>query len=323
MRVESVRTSPFRDRTVRLQFFGVLTVLCGTAWILIGLLPLLLPLVGPISAASDLPSLLMSVATNALLGGVLIGVGIGSMRRRRWVQPMMLIIAWTWLIGGVLSTALVVPLLDNVLALASGSGASPEPREVLVFKSLFTGVVVTLGILLPALYIWAYRERDVLRTCEIANPAPAWTERCPSTVLGLSVMLGAAAVLCLPLAFKPVVPWFGRLLTGWTGALFLLLGAVGALWLARSTFRLSMAGWWSTTLLMTVLGFSVTVTFLWIEPAAYYRELGFPEEQVELLDHPSIRRVLVGGTAVLTLVSLGYMAAIRKHFVAVSGRTHA
>jgi hypothetical protein len=53
-----------------------------------------------------------------------------------------------------------------------------------------------------------------------------------------------------------------------------------------------------------------------VEAAAYYRALGYPEVQVEWLARSAVssRPVTVGGTVALTLASLVYMLAIRKHF---------
>jgi hypothetical protein len=317
LRPDAGPDASFRDRTVRLQLFGTLAVLCGGVCVVLGLLHLLLILVGgEESLELDPASLVMSALTYGLIGAILIWAGVGSLRRRRWVRSLMLILGWTWLIAGVLGTLVVVVMLDDLLMLAFADLELPPPAYATTIKVVLVLLTAGTGVALPLAFIWAYREPDVLKTCAAADPVPDWTARCPLPVLGLSFGLAAVAILCLPLAVRPAVPCFGRLVTGWAGGLLLVLGGAVAALLARSTFKLSVAGWWGTTLLLILVGVSVAVTFLRVDAAEYYRALGYPEQQLEVLGRSvvSSRWVTVGGTAALTLLSLVYMAAIRTHF---------
>jgi hypothetical protein len=65
---------------------------------------------------------------------------------------------------------------------------------------------------------------------------------------------------------------------------------------------------------MTVVGASTVVTLVRVDPLELYRRLGYPEEQVELLRGAASGPLLAWVTALLTLLSVGYMVAIRKHF---------
>ena len=132
-------------------------------------------------------------------------------------------------------------------------------------------------------------------------------------MLGLSLGLGGAAVATLPLAMYGVFPLFGFLATGWVGVLANPVLAAGCGVLARLTFRLEPAGWWGTTAVVTLLGASGVLTFRVVEPAELFRHMGYPEEQLAAFQGIDAA-VVVGGTALLTLGSLVYMAAIRKHF---------
>ena len=53
-------------------------------------------------------------------GAVMIWAGVGSMRRRRWVRPIMLFISGTWLIVGLFVLLLVLWVLDDLLLVAGG-----------------------------------------------------------------------------------------------------------------------------------------------------------------------------------------------------------
>ena len=99
---ETVSTErAFRDRSDRLVLFGLLTILLGGGALLFGLANLALPFVEKLLPAaaglgSDLRSALMGFLTYAMIGGTLIWAGVGTVRKRRWVRPVMLTLAWTW-----------------------------------------------------------------------------------------------------------------------------------------------------------------------------------------------------------------------------------
>lgn len=312
----------FRDRSGRLIFFGSLSVLLGAACGGLALLSLLLPFLGrllptPEAAAADPRSAVMGFLTYALAGAVLIWAGAGSLRKRRWVRPVMLTVAWTWLFLGLFGLLTALLLLDDLPYLAGAESATWPPEFTFVFQATVLGLTVTAGLLLPALFLWAYRDEQVLRTCERHDPEPGWADRSPWPVLVLSFELGLAALLTLFMALRPAVPLFGTLVTGWKGALLLLAGAAVAGYLALGTYRRSMRAWQATTLLLILVGVSAAVTFRVMDPVLLWRELGYPVSAATGPGSPALimRAVGVWGSLGVTLLSLVYMAAIRKQFV--------
>jgi hypothetical protein len=210
-----------------------------------------------------------------------------------------------------------VALLDDLPHLIQ-TGREPAwtPAAVAAIQATVIGFVVTGGLLLPALFLWAYRDEAVLRTCERHDADPGWADRCPWPVLLLSLELALAALLTSFMVLRPAVPLFGVWLTGWTGALLLLAGAVWMAWLALGVYRLSVRAWWGTTLLLLLVGVSVVVTSLLTEPDQLYRVLGYPETRTAVTGSSAsfARAVGVWGSLGFTVVSLIYMAAIRHHF---------
>lgn len=311
----------FKDRSFRLRLFGLLTLLVGLLCFLLALLHLVaLPfaqrLPGAEGLATDTRAFVMGALVYLLLGAAFVLIGRGSMRKRRWVRPMMLTLAWAWLLGGLLVLAFLPGLTDGALATAGEQVDAPGVFAGIKLFVLALGALA--GVVAPATLIWAYRDRDLLRTCEAYDPAPAWTDRCPASVLGLSVSLVAAAALALPLALHPAVPWFGRVVTGWPGGLLILGGAGASVVLARWTYALRPAGWWGSGALLLLTGFSTLITIVRVGPAALYAELGYSEQALEMLGRTgSLSKGWNGwATALLTLASLAYMAGIRKHFAA-------
>jgi len=310
--------SAYRDRRTRLALFGVLTILLGVGCGLFGLAYLLLPLFGSPSVgggalAIEPRAALVGALTYVLLGGVLVWAGAGSLRGRRWTRPVMLTLAWAWLLTGLLFLGLLLLVADDLVGVAT-TDLQPLPAEVrLVVKLFLFGVTTLFGVLLPLLYVWAYTDRDLQKTCDALDPSPGWADRGPATVHGLGLGLGAAALFALPLAIQPAVPLFGWVVTGWPGALLTLAGVAACGWLARATLRLQMTGWWGTLILMVLLGISTMLTVTRGGLAEMLGGLGYAEEQAIMLGD-SMGPAAVWASAAVTVATVVYMLAIRRHF---------
>ena len=67
---------------------------------------------------------------------------------------------------------------------------------------------------------------------------------------------------------------------------------------------------------MTGAGVSTAVTFARVPPAEYCRAIGYPDEQVALLESAGAigSTVTITVTLLMTLGTLIYLAVIKKHF---------
>jgi hypothetical protein len=309
---------PFEDRGVRLRLFGSLAILAGCALVLLGLLHLL-PLLGAggMPAAetglADGRTYAMGALLYALLGGAFVWIGAGSVRMRRWARPLMLTLAWTWLLGGVCVLFLLPGLLDLALGVSLPGAPALDPAVAGLVKLVLMIGTAVFGVAVPALFVWAYHDRGVRLTCEAHDPRPDWTERCPPAVLGLSLGLGACGILALLTALRPVVPLFGALLTGAPAVASLLAGAGLCLWLARETYALRVRGWWVATAFLVLIGVSTWLTLWRAEPAELFRAMGYPEDWLGSGD-ARFGTVATWLTAVLTVLTVVFMVRIRKHF---------
>jgi hypothetical protein len=305
-----------------LVLFGLIAVLLGVGALLVGLLNLVLPfvdeLVPPAARGSqDLSTALMGFLTYAIIAGVLIWAGVGSVRKRRWVPAVMLVLAWSWLLFGGCAVLLAAFFLDEMLLLA-GPGAAPLPPELArIVTVVVLGSLALGGIALPALYVWIYRDPQLQITCLRNDPRPSWSDGLPRPVLGLSLVLWAAAILTIPMALRPVVPLFGLLVTGAWGVLLTLAGAGITALLALGIRRRSSAAWWATTVLLVLLGLSVALTAHRADPAELTGALGFPEVPTASGSPAGsvARLAVVWASIAVTLLSVLYMAAIHRHFV--------
>jgi hypothetical protein len=321
--LHSPAATPFKDRTARLTLFGALAILAGAGGIVLGLLHLVLLLgarhvPGLETMPVDARSYVMGAALYVLLGAAFVWVGAGSVKKRRWARPLMLTLAWTWLLGGVSVLLLLPGLLDLALGMNSVGSAPPDPTVAgLVQAAMMLGTSL-LGVALPALFLWAYYDDNVPLTCDSHDPKPDWTRNCPPPVLGLSVGLGACGVIGLLMVLRPVVPLFGRLVTGWPAALSLVAVAGACLWMARETYALRVRGWWTTTTFVVLAGLSTWLTLARVPASELFLAMGYPEDSVPE-GEASFGRMASWLTVVVTLATVVYMAGIRKHFLKSAG----
>jgi hypothetical protein len=317
---ESTTNARPRDLSRRLTLFGIVAMAIGGGFVVVGLLSPVLAWafrLRPEEQAVDWGSSFMGLLLYVALGVVLIWAGFGSVRRRRWVRPIMLFVSGTWLIVGAFCLLLALWIdVENLLLALGSQSLAPAPEIVLFVRVFLIGASFLGGLVLPAAFFWAYRDPRVQSTCERHDPLPSWSDRCPTTVLAMSVALFAAGVLGLPLVIRPVVPIFGFLATGWIGAAALLVGMALCLWLARSTYRLERIGWWGTLIFLILLGVSTLWSSLRIESIEIYRHLGYPESQLQALEQSGMLTPapMVWGTVILTILGVAYMLAIRHHF---------
>lgn len=304
-----IALAPERDQRTGLIVFGAIQILLG------GLCAAMLVLIAAVGFLA--PSALGDVDRNSIMTGailylvmavILIWLGIGSVLCRRWARTLVLILAWSWLLLGVMTVALVIWF------------ALTLPMEGIT--GVFFAIALTLTgvflLMLPGAMVFFYRRPQVQETCEARDPRPRWTDRCPSPVLTNSIWLGMGALWLstMPLLKQNVVPFFGRLATGPLATMICLAGAAIGLYLAYATYRLKMIGWWGTFAAFGLATASISLTFARMDPADFYRKSGYPEElvaQMENMPFFTATSIAWANAAFFALLVV-YMFWIRKFF---------
>jgi hypothetical protein len=199
------RQLPFKDRRTSLKAMGIVLIVLGS---LSGCVGVLAPVgmvvavvltqqananraargatTAPIVRAEEMDYGTMVLAAGMYLpiAALFIWVGIGSVRVRRWVRPVMLVIGWSGLIVGLLSfghQAFFGADMREMMTPSAPPGAPQPPRAVIyaatagMAASMFVAMVV-----LPALIVWVYRRRGVRDTLDFFDARVAWTDRCPT-----------------------------------------------------------------------------------------------------------------------------------------------
>jgi hypothetical protein len=186
---------------------------------------------------------------------------------------------------------------------------------ILILSEVFLAIFF---VALPSAMALFYRSKHVKATCEARDPVVRWTDTCPMQVLATSLWLGAGALgtLALPVIYRSVMPLFGILLSGAPATVVLLGCSALFFYLAWGTYRLKIAAWWVAVVATALLSISAAVTFLKVDLLEIYRQMGYPERQIEMIRNIGLYSGKNLGlcTAAFSLLFLGYLFWIKKYF---------
>ena len=316
----------FKDRRTGLVVFGILEILMGVLCVLMaGFVILGQAMIARTSgAAMDTQTLIPAILSYVALATTFVWLGIGSIKCRRWARALILILAWCWLFTGVVSVPLTGVVLPRAMAAAAPNGQALPPGVVItmvIFQLLFMTVMF---VVLPAVLVFFHRSPHVKATCEARDPVRRWTDACPLPVLGVSCVLwlGSVMMASLPLAGRGTMPFFGTLLSGWTGSLVALSMAGLWIWIGFAWYRLKVSGWWALLAAVILLCLSSFITFSRVDISEMYQKMGYSQAQIDLIrQHNIISSSLMTWSSMFMLVLMVVYLVWAKRFFQPRPRT--
>jgi hypothetical protein len=335
---------PFTDQRGVLRTLGVVLIVLGSfTTCLTFTLPM--ALIAPRMAGIPGPAprdLAAAALIYVLSSVVLITLGVGSLRIRRWSRPIVVIVGGTAALGGLASTLswlLFAPSIQRTMAAAAAAANTPAAAPTTAAAStmpatapatlsatppsvvygITVGAVlggVVFSVLLPGAFAWFYSRKSVRQTYDYFDPGPSWTDRAPTPVLALSFWLAIGSLFALNFVLWGVAPVFGRLVTGVPAIAVLVLASAVLSALAIGVYRLNRLAWWATAAFVVIAMVSAATTYARVDPLDVYRLAGSPPAQVELLEQMGMARrsMLVGPPIVYGVALLGYLMWVRKYF---------
>ncbi len=319
----AVAAPPFRDQSTGLAVYGIFQILIGGFCGLMTLFMLLMPMVPhpgmPPGQAPNAVMMVPAASMYVIAAVVFISLGVGSMGARRWARTLTVVLSWIWLVFGTAAMATFMFVIPRMFA--SMPQNEQLPPGALVGLEIMTGGMMTcLYIILPVLFLVFYQRASVRATCEWRDPQVRWTDRCPMPVLAVSIVLASTTISMAPLtACGFPLPFFGVLLSGIQGAILLLVWISAAACLAWGTYRLKMAAWWGTLLLMIAGSASAVVTFSRVSMMEMYEKMGMPEAQLEMIRKTgmaeSVSSMMYWLVVPSAAIMVGYLLYVRRYFV--------
>jgi hypothetical protein len=312
---EAVSASGFADRSLGLVIFGVIEILIGAFCAL--LLPLIL-VATSLAGTADLRTTVPSMVLYTVVAVVFIWLGVGSIRARRWACELTLSLSWIWLVTGICSMVVAAWLVP---ALLRGMAAASDLPTNFVFIVILVAFVIIgfLYVLLPGAFVLFYRSPHVAATCRIRDSRPQWTDDLPRRLLTLVIVwaLAAVSVLMMP-AYGFVVPFFGVVLNGASGAVVWAAILAGCVALTLGSARRVPWAWWGGVVAIVLATLSSVITALCVDPAAFILSMGLPEQQTALLSGITMpgRWVMALLWVVMWGTFLAYLMTVRRFFFA-------
>jgi MFS family permease len=307
---------PFRNRKGGLIGWGVVLIVLGA---LSGCLTLAIPLA--LATAGMAPSprpanyiagMIISIVLYGGTTAVLLTLGIGSVRCRRWVRPLVMILATAAIVAGVSALITIALLLPHLGDMAAGT---PQ-QQVLIGGIIGLAILAVLLIALPAWMLVFYRSEDTRATLNYFDPQPRWTDRMPTHVLGWSLGVVLSALLLIPVHFQPGIAAFGTLISGPVAHVAVAAVWIGLLVSGWLCLRQRRVGWAISMTLVLVMMLSWLWTTAFADPEVYYRAVGLSGEELEAtaaqLEFQRTPTAVV--SAALTIATLVYGWWIRKFF---------
>lgn len=298
--------------------FGIIAIVIGGSS---GCLGILVPLAlfVPQPNKQNPPAAIISGAVLYLAAaGSLIWLGIGAIKMRRWVRPLVLALGTVIFIGGIFCVFWMAFYLPAIRSVTSGNRATPGLQGGM-FPFFMAVTMLFMGFLffiIPGAFVWFYKKQEVKEALEYFDPVPGWTDRCPIPVLvpvvALTLFTGVT-LISMPQAIMPV---FGTVLFGPAAMATNLIFAATALVLAWLLYRCRPAGWWGTIVFNLALAIAYLMTSLKSDLPDLYRKAGYNAQQLDMIGH--VRDMgfvqMFAMQSTMPILAIGYMAYIRKYF---------
>jgi hypothetical protein len=322
--IEDASVPAYKDRSTGLVVFGIMTLLLGCLaglFVPLTLFGLLMAAKAPNAPPQNHAAIMPAIVIYGGLAVMLIWLGIGSIKSRRWARALLLIFSWSWLILGVFMTVITPFFMFKVFANLPPNAKTGQPAmPPAAITSVIVGMTIFFGIffvLMPALWTFFYGSRHVKATCEVRDPVTRWTDACPLLVLGfcLWTWLAVPMMLVWPLTGQVVMPCFGMFVSGLPGALFCVVVAViwgmAGWWL----YRLEARGWWLILTATVLFMLSALLTYAHHDIIELYQMQGLPQAQIDQIAKIGL---LTGNrmgwlTTLCSLPFLGYLLFIKKY----------
>jgi len=317
----------YRDRGTGLILFGVVQIVLGL------LAALMVPFAAlgaalshtvPGAPATSPRQYLSGIAIYALVAGLLLTLGIGSIQMKRWARALSLVVSWYWMITGALITVLLTAVLPvtmrTVLQVQAKSGGQSAALSATALAIILTVIIVFAAVFLiaiPAALVVFYSRKDVAETCRHRDPVERWTDRVPLPVLGASVVFVAQSLYLLSAGLTtPLFPFFGRYLTGVPATVwFLVVGALDG-YLAFAFLGMKPFAWWIAAVAAPLRLLSMALTYARADLMQGYAKLGWSSARMQVLNASPLFRshVILWWSLISAVLFFGYLLWLRRYF---------
>ena len=316
--VEGVKQ--YKDMKTWLILAGGLQILIGIFFFFAGIMSVFGVLIQSVSqsASSSLETALAAMIFYLLLAVCVISLGIGTIMCRKWARALGAAgwgIALVWGIIGMVYFFLIMSEYPKMIPQQPGGGG-PQVQNIIAVVMVVTGIFIAIfSIGIPTLFFFFFINKHVRLTCENLDRKTRWTDAVPLPVLPIILILGSFLFsICMMPFYSFTVPFFGTFLQGWKGAGILVVCVALAIFLAKTLYKLKTYSWYMTLVSGIIVTSSFLTTFIKADFGDLYRQMGYPEEQIELMQKMNLHPSLITSIILTFICFITYMFWIRKYF---------
>jgi len=246
----------------------------------------------------------VQVAGYYLAAAVLVPLGYGHVRLRRWARPLALALLWTWVVLGLPLLAVLFFMTVSVKSFSTAGGVA------------FIVLLAASYLVLPWLGIRFYQGRNVRGTFEAHDRRSSALEARPVAILVICLLdLFFLVALHVPLLYRGLFPLFGTLVGGRDGIYLTDLAVLVLGLLLWGTWNQRMWAWWGSVATYGVLAATWLVTFARTPYADLLAWLQFAPAEMEALSGIPLQGWELGVFVGLPMLAcLGVVLACRRHF---------
>jgi len=320
----------FKDRKTGLILFGIIQLIFG------GFSALMIPLmmVGVAVSSHQGDNTAMGTDTRMIIPGVMfytllavwfIWMGIGSIKTRRWARALILVSSWMWLVFGTIALIFMLLFMPDIYGQLAQDGQI-SGRVISIIKYMTLVFMAVIYVFIPGVLVFFYGSKHVKATCEHRDPQIRWTDKCPLPVLAVSLMF-AGWMCTMPLlgVYNWAIPFFGYILSGFSGAVAAMITALLSAYIAWGTYKLKIQAWWCAVVLTIGWAISSAISFSGQGLLEFYQHMNIPEQDLAFLEQSGMLQGSTMGisTGLWLACLLVYLLFQKKHFKLPSAQENA
>lgn len=238
-----------------------------------------------------------------ILAALLLTLGYGHLKLKRWVRPFSLALLRAWLVIG-------APMIFITYFILLGSKDLQPTTGVIAAALLLLSYFV-----LPFLLINFYRGENARLTLENRDEAISELENLPAPILVLGTLAAFfIVVLHVLLFFNGIYPVLGVFATKMEGIILLDISIAGMAFILWGTVKRKAWAWWGWVIAFGLFAFSTIFTFLRTDYATLLAVLEFPYFEREFLEGIPAKGYHFALLAGIPLAATWVIAVVSKRF---------
>ena len=182
---------------------------------------------------------------------ILLTLGYGHLKIRKWGRNLSISLLYFWLIVG-------IPLIIAAFFVLAGTKEVSAP-----LASVILAVSILSYAVIPPLLIHFYKKRNIVYTFDKNDNKTCWIEKLPISVLTLGwLIIFYIIVLHILILFNGIFPVFGTFLYGIEGIVLLDIAILCLSFLVWGLLRLKLWAWRGTVFALGIFAASTIITFV-------------------------------------------------------------